>query len=111
MWAIYLALSSFGKNAHRLGGHGLSWASERGVIVATGFSSLTIQVKASVSEVSAKLDFVFAKNKTFRRTRMYLRRNRFVDWRMHAQKPVGRIIAGINFAKSVLAKLQNITGH
>ena len=42
---------------------------------------------------------------------MYLRRNRFVDWRMHAQKTVWRIIAGINIAKSVLAKLQNITGH
>ena len=69
------------------------------------------QVSACVSEVSAKLDFVFAKNKTFRRTRMYLRRNRFVDVRMHAQKSIWRIIAGINIAKSILAKLQNITGH
>ena len=39
------------------------------------------------------------------------RLNRFVDWRKHAQKTVGRIIAGINSAKSVLAKLQNIKAH
>ena len=68
------------------------------------------QVSACVSEVSAKLDFVFAKIKLFGERGCIYDGTGLLS-RMHAQKTVGRIIAGINFAKSVLAKLQNIKAH
>ena len=137
MWAIYLVWSSFGKKS---ASPGWSWASERGVIVATVFLSLTIQVStkcqqvsahtfvcrqvsasvskcqqvsACVSEVSAKLDFVFAKNKTFRQTRMYLRWNRFVVRACMPNKPLGELLLELILPKAFWrnCKTQRFFGH